>query len=500
MKGGKDTSGPFGPKPKETQVMAQERQIELSLEMGAGDFSVRLAGITMNVRVKGGNGSGPGESSRSALTTPLPALPHPVNGPETETQRLIQEAAFYRQTSEEIYESLGKLAKEINLSLQDLSVEEIIQGGPASPGERLDQATLQLNDVLAMTERATLDILDLVEQIRGDCQVLERLLEPAGESQPGREGEGAAGESAPSLDKAQVLATARGLGEELASLVKQETQGRGPELHFSLADTLQMLLESCNTEAVKPHLQTLLAQHASLFQVDAVEPALSRLAAQAPVEDGFHQVPVEQTLNLLKDHCQEERIQELLAKLIASAGKIFPVPAIPLEGRPASQPPAGPAALLMDRWEVFMQILEPVLMTASRPSGASPEQAPAAESAIVALAATSRIRDSLSHITEALSFQDLSGQRLLKVLKILRQVQVQVLTLLMAAGNKLRKRGEGQEISLKESRVLAQEELERLARHLPHAGSALAPAALPPGVREPLDQESINELLAGLGF
>ncbi len=472
--------------------MSQEQQIELSVEMGAGDFSVRLAGITMNVRLKGQNGGALEASPGPTIALASAALPAAMGHPEAETQRFAREASFYRQISEEMYESLGKLAKEINLSLQDLSVEEIIQGGTASPGERLDQASHQLTDVLAMTERAALDILDLVEQIRGDCQVLERLLNPAGMS-PAAEGEGGADGKTPAA--ARVLAAARELGEELRGLVRQDAPEKAADLRFSLPEALQMLLESCGTEAVKPHLKTLLAQHAALFPVEAVERALSRLAAQAPVEDGLHQVPVEQILHLLQEHCQEERIQELLAKLIASAAKIFPVPAIPLESAPAAPPAAEPVVGLLDRWETFLHLLESVLA-----SGSGSGQTPAAETALVALAATSRIQESLSRITEALSFQDLSGQRLLKVLKILRQVQVQVLTLLLTAGNRLKLKGQGQEISFQESQSLAQEELERLARHLSPAGGARPAEALPPADQEPLDQESINQLLAGLGF
>ncbi|MCL6622588.1 MAG: protein phosphatase CheZ [Syntrophobacterales bacterium] len=465
--------------------MSQERQLELTLEMGAGDFSLRLNGITMNVRLKGDlplAGAGPAAASP-------PALPGTSSG---ESHSLAQEAAFYRQASEEIYAGLGRLAKEIHLSIQDLSLEEVIQSAGTSPGERLDQARHQLNDVLAMTERATLDILDLVEQIRSDCQVVERLLTPQAQSEE---------PPAPPHDRGQDLVTrvkaaAREFGDYLSTCRPAPVAPEGPAVAVSLADTLQMLLEFCGTEAVKPHLKSLVAQHAALFGVTEAEAALSRLAAQAPVEDGFYQLPVDQVLLALQEHCREARAKELIAKLLASAGKIFPMAAIPLEGSlnpaPASPPEDGPEA----RWQTFLAELEPLLESVA---GQAPEPPLAADRTMAALAATGRIRDSLARITEALSFQDLSGQRLLKVLKILRQVQVLVLTLLIAIGNKLRLKSEGQEITLQEGEALAQEELVRMLGHPdPETANPVHGPETPS--QEPLDQEAVNELLASLGF
>jgi len=451
--------------------MSQERQIELHLEMGMGDFSVRLNGVTMKVRLKGG-GAGDGT-----------AAVRPAESGGAEYQLLAQEAAFYRQTSEEIYEGLGRLAKEINLSIQDLSLEEIIQSAGFSPGERLDQARHQLNDVLAMTERATLDILDLVERIREDCGVLEEFLCPSGGQEGDREGEAAA----------RIRAAAQEFGEYLRSLGPAPAEAAAPGVSVSLADTLQILLEFCGTEAVKPHLKTLAAQHAALFEVEAAEAALSRLAAQAPVEDGFHQLPVEQVLEALREHCREERARELLAKLLASAAKIFPMPSLPLEAPAEGSGVLAPKSEAEARWEAFLAVLSPLLEEALEAPPLAPDRT------ISALAATGRIRESLSRITEALSFQDLSGQRLLKVLKILRQVQVQVLTLLVAIGNKLRLKSEGQEISLKESAALAQEELVRMLGHQPEENGAAA-GQVPARSQEPLNQEAVNELLASLGF
>jgi chemotaxis regulatin CheY-phosphate phosphatase CheZ len=110
-----------------------------------------------------------------------------------------------------------------------------------------------------------------------------------------------------------------------------------------------------------------------------------------------------------------------------------------------------------------------------------------------------RITTSLSRIMEALAFQDLSGQRLLQVLKLLRQMQFQILTLVVSAGTKLKKKAEQRGLTLEESGVLAQDEIERLLSALaPAPSSSEAPEAV--GAEQVLDQEAINELLTNMGF
>jgi chemotaxis regulatin CheY-phosphate phosphatase CheZ len=104
------------------------------------------------------------------------------------------------------------------------------------------------------------------------------------------------------------------------------------------------------------------------------------------------------------------------------------------------------------------------------------------------------ITGSLSRIVEALSFQDLSGQRLLKILKIIRQLQVHVLTLLVAAGQKLKLDDHsrpGRESDL------ARKELDRLLHSLEPASDPEI-AASPED--KPLDQDAINDLLTNMGF
>jgi chemotaxis regulatin CheY-phosphate phosphatase CheZ len=127
-------------------------------------------------------------------------------------------------------------------------------------------------------------------------------------------------------------------------------------------------------------------------------------------------------------------------------------------------------------------------------AGIDPHQAAAEVQEVIDT--VDRITGSLSRIIEALAFQDLSGQRLLKILKLLRELQVQVLTLLVAAGEKLRLKLDDQAPSGQDS-AQAREELDRL---LASCASSAEQSALAIPEEQPLDQEAINDLLTTMGF
>jgi chemotaxis regulatin CheY-phosphate phosphatase CheZ len=402
---------------------------------------------------------------------------------------------------------LGKLAKDINLSIQDLSLAELIQTSMGSPGEHLDQARNQVTDVLLMTEQATLNIMDLVEEIREDCQSVQTKLLSLAESQDSQEGEEFATASSPEGTEEQslwdqVLSQAEALDRLMHS---GELGGASPVAgvpSFSLGDILQIILEFCTNEKVKQHLRAVQSKQDAVFRGPEAERALSLLAAGAPREEGFYQLPLEPVLELLKSHCEDERVRDLFTKMASSADKLFPVTALPLEAKGveeefADESPEFPGNPdIESRWDQMRQTLK--LLSEHRQAaiagGAGGRQG--ATDVQMVLDTVDRITKNLSRIIEALSFQDLSGQRLLKILKIIRQLQVQVLTLLVAAGDRLQTKLDDQALAFKESDQ-AREELDRLLTSF--APGADQCAAVAPA-EQPLDQTAINELLTTMGF
>jgi len=519
--------------------MADEKPFELSLELGDGECRVLVNGLSLNISLKPPKGGAPAAALAPQLVAPAPQM---AQGNGAENQRLVEDLDYYRQISLNIYEELGQLAKKLNISLQDLTLAEVIRSQMETPGEQLDQARIQLNDVLEMTEKATLNILDLVEQIREDCEAVRQQLISLGPEEENGEAEPPAhrkpgliiyGEEAQALFTA-LVAQAQELNQQFQAPALAEPPApaepqapaeppapEGGGLHFPLAEILQIVLEFCGNEALKQHLKAVIAKQGEIFRTQEAEAAFVKLAASRPEEDGFSQFPVEEVLKILHSTCEDNRFQELFTKISASAGKLFPMPMLPLEGHPvdaapaaaaapapATAPPAPQAApqapAFLPLWENFFQKLQQLAAQAETtpevPEAAAPGKVPVEEAKIQeSIGVLDRITTSLSRIMEALAFQDLSGQRLLQVLKLLRQMQFQILTLVVSAGTKLKKKAEQRGITLEESGVLAQDEIERLLSALaPTASSSEAPEAV--GATQVLDQEAINDLLTNMGF
>ncbi len=487
--------------------MDRDKQVEVHMVLGYGGLSFCLNGVLLNIRFQGANcGQTVPHLEIRAVGPEDGGKAHPLSGAVGDATRLAEEVARYRQISQEIYEGLGRLAKQINLSIQDLSLAEIIQSSTASPGERLEQVRSQVTDVLEMTEKATLNILNLVEGIQEDCRKVQgHLLSLANGNGMAKETDRQEAGSGEGSDAREFWSRFLSQGENLDRLIR--THFRHVSTHadadprIRLTDVLQVLLEFCNSEKVKPHLKTLQEQHEALFRVKEAELALARLARETPTEDGFCQLPVYRTLTILQETSTEARVKELLGKLSASAAKIFQVAAFSLECPLLESDPEGePGTEVLALWQEFFEALRQATRISPCGQPGTAEDERLQEAAREALDTVKRIHESLSRITEALAFQDLSGQRLLKVLAILRQLQVQVLTLLVAAGDKLRLSLEGKEMSFTESEISAQQQLNRLLNNLTPELQEPAgpdPAVSPP---EPLDQEAINELLTSMGF
>jgi chemotaxis regulatin CheY-phosphate phosphatase CheZ len=502
--------------------MEAGKLIELSLGREPGEFRLNLDGVAITVHLN--NQKKPESTGEAAMqaanVAPAPA-PQDKSTTATEApqdlEALSAELEYYRQVSQEIYEGLGKLSKDINLSIQNLSLAEIIQTAMGSPGEGLDQARNQVTDVLMMTEQATMNIMDLVDQIRDDCRSVQSRLLKFKESRPSESLEEAGAE--PAIDHReqdlwdQLLSQAQEMDQLLsasAPLAPPAGEAAPPSARvpvFALSEILQILLEFCTNEKVKQHLKAIQAKQDAIFRTAEAERAISLMAAGESVEDGFHQLPVEPLLSLLQSHCDDDRVKDLLAKMAASADKLFPIPALPLEARELEEDfgdepgeIAQESQELATLWETFQQNLR--LLAEHRQNGAaggaaSPAQQMGQGEVQDVLESVDRITQSLSRIVEALAFQDLSGQRLLKILKIIRQLQVQVLTLLVAAGHKLEVKMDDQS-NLSHESDLARKELEGMLTSVAPPATDDEFSGIPDD--QPLDQNAVNDLLTSMGF
>jgi chemotaxis protein CheZ len=104
----------------------------------------------------------------------------------------------------------------------------------------------------------------------------------------------------------------------------------------------------------------------------------------------------------------------------------------------------------------------------------------------------------LTHIMEALSFQDLSGQRIKKIVDLIGDIQVQLLSLLVSIDSKIKAHQDTQTTPRpkEETEKVAQAEVDKMLEKLSGEHSELNG----PGAENRLNQGAVNDLLAELGF
>ena len=98
----------------------------------------------------------------------------------------------------------------------------------------------------------------------------------------------------------------------------------------------------------------------------------------------------------------------------------------------------------------------------------------------------------MSGITESLSFQDLSGQQILKIIKLLSDFQMQLLAIIVSFGSRLKHKKEDASLSLEESKELAQSDVDSYISKLTVDKSE--------GDQAVLDQDTVNKMLEEMGF
>jgi hypothetical protein len=259
-------------------------------------------------------------------------------------------------------------------------------------------------------------------------------------------------------------------------------------------------------------------------------------------EDGFFVFPIPGLLKLLYSHTSKDEFKQILKKMNQTVDSIFLEPNLPAEGKtvtlsaepkppraaPAPPAPASPAAPLVtlartpsgdDMLELgrMVEDLEAMLpqQAAAAGTGVSMSGAPGMAEGYAAISLADRdaivktvaaaegvIKNTsrhLIHIMEALSFQDLSGQRIKKIVGLISDIQVQLLSLLVSVNSKIKAHKDAPQTlrPKEEQEKVAQEEVDRMLEKLNAEPSSELKG---PGAEGRLDQGAVNDLLAQLGF
>jgi chemotaxis regulatin CheY-phosphate phosphatase CheZ len=457
---------------------------------------------------------------------PAAGLPLPMPTP-TAAKGAPEDEEYYRSLSSDMYNEVGRLARRLSMSIRDVAVEKIDSIDLGSAGDQLESVKDELENVVKMTEQATLKIMDLTEVIQEKVDQSQALMKQILSGEPAAENQDS---SAPpdwsglkeflSGLQANPVASCLSKAHELLAAAQQTSPAPAPaapaptgsRYEFSLELVFQTMYELCTNEAVKKHIKAMWDTAGQTFDGVKLENGLNSVAAAGggPDDDNFLNLDLKEVLKTMFQATSKDNFQQILKKMASTADQIFleqtlPLEAIPKAGEPAPPPaPAAPSSaeagplaalaqqLVQELEGLAANLLPPPLPALGPAPAASGGLGPDPELLHQLGSAVSDIFSQVNGIVEALSFQDLSGQIIYKTVKLLTEFQVQLLAMVVSFGSKIKTKAQTPEVrSTAQTEKAAQEEVDK----------ALAAVGAKEGDGEgKLNQASVNDLLGSLGF
>ena len=467
------------------------------------------------------------------------------------------EDGFFQEISEEMFSKVGALARELSLSLQDIPNDAIAPIDLEGSGVKLEDAKAQLEDIVQMTEKATMDIMDLTESILEDCQSTFKDLENIRGMDFMSDDEAAAGETEVDLDVStedpdpvidlleSIIERQKDLkikvnnipiiGEEpdVQEPVEPEPEVRMVKVYsFDQGALFQIMYELCTNETVKSHIKAMGDNHEANFNPTVLKSSLAEMAPNMVSDENFYDFPLDSILKSLYQHSTNEKFKQVLKKMGQTISSIFLDDTLPLEGEVEEKE----ITIQPESFEI--KDLEPA--SANSKYGVSPEDVEEItsriqenidliekekaglldnsnrdiknlsgnssltmikkedRSTIVSVVEHSHqnLEAIIAHITrilEALSFQDLSGQRIMVIVRLISHVQIQLLSILVSFGTKLKKRNEVKNVTSSEREEMVQAEVDQMMERIstPLEG---------PTAQNSLNQKTVDTMLNEMGF
>jgi chemotaxis regulatin CheY-phosphate phosphatase CheZ len=483
----------------------------------------------------------------------LPASPEDAPAAQASTGA-PEDEGYYRELSHDMYREVGRLARRLSMSIRDVKVEKIESLDLESmAGEQLEQAKDQLESVVKMTEQATLQIMDqgetiqaAIDQARNIMQQINTTSEEAG-STAGEGGEaleklnqavGAVSQYLTSLGEsplADLAALAEAAAGELGSAgeapaeaapAEAPAEPAGPYYQFPVDLVFQTTYELCTNETVKKHIKAMWDSADQAFDASAIEKELNGLVSGGPDEDNFLNLDLKGVLKVLFNATNQDRFKQVIKKMASTVDQIFLEQTLPLEAMPGEAPaapaakptPAAPAAPAGPSPEAIAKVAELIEAIKAKSQELTPPQLPGELQALLEEALSTAtggqpntvqpelvqeldqtmavIFSSVNSIIEALSFQDLSGQAIYRIVRLLTDFQVQLLAMVVSFGSKLKFKAEGKDVTSDQSEKLAQEEVDKALESLGIGGGDEDESA----GGSKLDQDTVNSLLDSMGF
>lgn len=311
---------------------------------------------------------------------------------------------------------------------------------------------------------------------------------------------------------------------------------------FPLNDLFQILYELCANDDVKKHIKAIWNK---IDEFDAAQVSTT-LAAQADdfeMDEGFIMVPLEPLFSALGAATANEGFQGIIGKLNTARDQLFLDQSLPVEvayeevsvevpAEAAAPAPAEPEAEPVDPGPVGDSLTARVAQARDKLTlhlaQIKDKSAPADDfqpddeimsrfkasfcfygddrEAFTRAVKSSqdlvgRVTGALTAITESLSFQDISGQRIQKIVSMISGIQIELLKILVSFQSRVKAETEYQGETEQAKEEMAQQDVDSMLGKLglgdydEQVDLQAGPAA---GGR--LEQESVDDLLAELGF
>jgi chemotaxis regulatin CheY-phosphate phosphatase CheZ len=303
----------------------------------------------------------------------------------------LQKISLYKEISEEMFKDIGRLARDLSISIKDLPSGYEKEVDFEKAGLDLESAKSMLEEVVNMTETATMTIMDISEDMQGQCAIISKTLDDVraldfvGNAEPGT---GIPKKKDPMVLMRDMLVNMKNLRDSLSALLG------GPNV---------------DPASVKEAISAIDAQVAMLEK---------EYSQQCDSSDRYMVVDESYSMVRKEDH------DRLIAALESSD-----------------------------------HVIQCIISNIGR-------------------------------ILESLTFQDLSGQRIIKIVGLLSNVQIQLLSILVSSGVKLKYLREGKPIEKNKADAEVDELLNRFIADRNKDGKS----------DNVLDQGAIDSLLDDLGF
>ena len=504
-----------------------ENKPEVNLEIGSGFFRITALDAIYNITVI--------ESQQSSVSKVVERVVEVEKHGESPAS-VSADDDYYKQVSSDLYNDIGHLAKSLSSTMTRIPMEDQRQKRASldEAGEKIEDAKAQLKDIVNMTENATMEIMDSVESIQAQTDSVKDLLSFLKDH--------AAFDSSVEDEDSVVVDLDEDEGTSVADLKEMMGQALGligdlqkdgaesPEApaetppaatesiklyDFSIDVIFQTIYELCTNETVKGHINDARERAAKIFDNEEFLVRMNeKVKDLEPDGDNFFTVPLGDVLAALSSACSEKKINNLLKKMDSGQKDIFLDGNLPIEApalkeisaapptkiakdkAPAateSDPRLGELAGIIEQCIAATDTLEKPAASTNGFGGMSREDQQEIFNKIEsAFGIATNICGDVAKINEALSFQDLSGQQILKIIKLLGDFQVQLLAIVVSFGSQLKRKEEKPDITAEESKRLAQDDVDS------YINKVNAPVDDEEGGG--LDQDAVNKMLEDMGF